>query len=95
MVGDEFPEWGNQGPLSIGGSPVNIHLYVDDVDDVVRRAVDAGAKSLIPIGDQFYGDRSGRIQDPFGHVWVISTHKEDVPPDELMQRFEEFMAQQG
>jgi PhnB protein len=65
---------------------VRIGLYVDDVDDVVKRAVAAGAKVLIPVADQFYGDRSGRLEDPFGHVWIVGTHKEDVSPEEIARR---------
>jgi PhnB protein len=88
MVKDEFPEWGDLGPKSPGDSPVRIALYVEHVDEVAARAVAAGAKILIPVEDQFYGDRSGRLQDPFGHVWIISTHKEDVSPDEMQRRMD-------
>jgi PhnB protein len=73
-------------PITLGGSPVTIHLYFDDVDAVVRQAVAAGAKLLIPVSDQFYGDRSGRLQDPFGHVWIVATHQEDVSPEEMQKR---------
>jgi PhnB protein len=90
MVADEFPEWGNCGPKSAGDSPVRIALYVEDVDEVVKRAVAAGAKVLIPVADQFYGDRSGRLADPFGHVWIVSTHKEDVSPSEMQKRMDAF-----
>lgn len=90
MLADENPEYGNRSPESLGGSPVNISLYVEDVDEVARRAVAAGAKLLIPVADQFYGDRSGRLEDPFGHVWIISTHKEDVSPEEVQKRFAAF-----
>lgn len=86
MLSDEFPEYGMRGPKSIGGSPVTIHLYVEDVDAVARRAVSAGAKELAPVTDQFHGDRSGKFEDPFGHVWYIATHKEDVPVDEIQKR---------
>ena len=88
MVKDEFPEWGDRSPDPAGGSPVRIGLYVDDVDEVAKRAVAAGAKILIPVGDQFYGDRSGRLADPFGHIWIISTHKEDVSPEEMKRRMD-------
>jgi PhnB protein len=88
MVADEFPEWGDLGPKSVADSAVRIVLYVDDVDEVAKRAVTAGAKVLIPVADQFYGDRSGRLADPFGHVWIIATHKEDVSPDEMRKRME-------
>lgn len=86
MLADEFPEMGFRGPKSLGGSPVHIHLYVEDVDQVAKRAVAAGAKLLRPVADQFYGDRSGSVEDPFGHVWHVATHKEDVPPAELKKR---------
>jgi PhnB protein len=86
MLADESPELGARSPQSIGGTPVTIHLYVDDVDAVARRAVDAGAQLMRPIADQFYGDRNGSVADPFGHMWWISTHKEDVPPDEMKRR---------
>lgn len=88
MLADEFPEMNIRGPRSIGGSAVTLHLYVDDVDDVARRAVAAGAKLLRPVEDQFYGDRTGTLEDPFGHVWMIATHREDVSSDELQKRFE-------
>lgn len=77
-----------RGPLAIGGTPVMLHLYVEDVDAVVQRAVDEGATILRPVEDQFYGDRGGKLRDPFGHVWWIATHKEDVSPEELRARAE-------
>ncbi len=86
MLADEFPEIEARGPQSLGGSPVNILLYVEDVDRVFSQAVAAGAKVLQPVKDQFYGDRSGGVTDPFGHVWFIATHKEDVPPEEMKKR---------
>ena len=86
MVSDEFPDWGNVGPRPGVPSPVRIGLYVDDVDATVRRAVAAGAKVLIPVADQFYGDRSARLEDPFGHTWIVATHKEDVSPEEIVRR---------
>ena len=86
MLSDEFPEYGGKAPTTLGGSPVNIHLYVEDVDGFVKRAVEAGAKEKKPITDQFYGDRSGQIEDPFGHLWWVATHKEDVPPEEMQRR---------
>lgn len=88
MLCDEFPEMGAQGPESIGGTPVMMHLYVEDVDALVERAVNAGGKLERPVADQFYGDRAGLVVDPFGHKWWISTHVEDVPPDELKKRSE-------
>jgi PhnB protein len=86
MLADEFPEMGARSPKSIGGTPVSLLLYVTDVDAVVPRAVAAGAKVVQPIQDKFYGDRSGNIEDPFGHKWTIATHKEDVSPEELERR---------
>lgn len=86
MLADEFPEYHNVSPESLGGSPVVIHLYVKDVDAVAERAVDAGAEIVFPIEDQFYGDRSGRVKDPFGHMWILSTHKEDLSADEIKER---------
>ena len=95
MLSDEFPEMDVRSPQSIGGSPTAIYLYVDNVDAVADRAVTQGGKLVRPVEDKFYGDRSGTLQDPFGHVWHLATHKEDVPPDELRKRAETFMKQQG
>ena len=86
MLADEFPQMGARGPHSVGGTPVQLMLYVDHVDVVVERAVAAGARLLRPVEDQFYGDRTGAIEDPFGHHWQIATHKEDVAPEELQRR---------
>ncbi len=86
MLADEFPEMGFRSPQSLGGSPVAIHLYVEDVDGVVGQAVAAGAKLVKEVKDQFYGDRNGSIEDPFGHVWYVSTHKEDITPEEMEKR---------
>src|SRR2546423_814803 len=86
MLADEHPEMGARGPESFGGSPISIMLYVEDVDAVVAKALAAGAKAQRPIVDQFYGDRSGSVTDPFGHVWHISTHKEDISPVEMQKR---------
>lgn len=88
MLADEFPEMGFLGPEARGGSPVHLHLYVEDVDALVDGALAAGAKLVRPIDDQFYGDRSGTVQDPFGHVWHVATHVEDVPEEELRVRAE-------
>ncbi|HET8562864.1 MAG TPA: VOC family protein [Candidatus Binatia bacterium] len=95
MLADEFPDMGSRSPQSIGGTGVSLHLYNKDVDSCFNRAVAAGAKVLRPVQDQFYGDRSGTVEDPFGHVWTISTHKEDLSPEELRKRAEAFMKQQG
>lgn len=86
MLADEFPEMNYRAPVMDGSSPVSILLYVEDVDGIVERAVAAGAKILKPVQDQFYGDRSGFIQDPFGHLWGVATHKEDVSPEEMEER---------
>jgi PhnB protein len=86
MLADEFPEMNFRSPRAVGGTPVTIHLYVNDVDKVMKKAVAAGAKLLRPVTDQFYGDRSGSLEDPFGHVWHIATHIEDVPMKELKKR---------
>jgi PhnB protein len=86
MLADEHPEIGARGPRAFGGSPVAMMLYVKDVDATVKEALAAGAKVVRPVEDKFYGDRSGTIEDPFGHHWHVSTHKEDVPPDEMERR---------
>ena len=86
MLSDEFPEIGARSPQSLGGSPVGIHLYVEDADAIFSQAVAAGAKIKRPIADQFYGDRLGGVEDPFGHTWWISTHKEDLSPQEIERR---------
>jgi PhnB protein len=87
MLSDEFPEYGGISPETLGGSPMKMHLYVDDVDAFAERAVAAGAKITRPIADQFYGDRSGYIADPFGYTWIVATHKEMVSLEELQKRF--------
>ena len=86
MLADEFPDRGILGPKSVGGTPVIVSVYVEDVDDVVDRAVKAGAKLLRPVEDQFYGDRTGQFEDPFGHRWSVATHVEDVSPEEMAKR---------
>ena len=88
MLSDEYPEMGQRSPKAFGGSPVTISVYVDDVDAVFERAVRAGAKELRGVQDQFYGDRSGQFEDPFGHKWSVATHVEDVSPDEMNRRVE-------
>lgn len=85
MLVDEMPEWGALGPKSLKGSPVTIHLYVADVDAVVARAVAAGAKITMPVADMFWGDRYGKIEDPFGHHWSVGTHIRDVTPEAMQQ----------
>ena len=86
MLADEYPDYGNVSPKTLGGSSVRLHMYVEDVDAFFEKAVAAGAKVLIPVADQFYGDRSGRLEDPFGHVWHVATHTEDVSPEEMERR---------
>jgi PhnB protein len=86
MLADEHPEMGYVGPKQIGGTPVTIGVYVEDVDKTFDAAVKAGAKSLRPVENQFYGDRSGQFEDPFGHRWNIQTHVEDVSPEEMAKR---------
>jgi PhnB protein len=95
MLSDEYPEMDVRSPESIGGTPVAIYLYVDDVDATARQAVAAGATLTRPVTDQFYGDRSGALTDPFGHRWFIATHKEDVSVAEIKRRYEAMMRQQG
>lgn len=86
MLSDECPEYNSLSPLTIGGTAVSIVLYVEDVDTVVSRALAAGATVLMPVADQFWGDRMGTVADPFGHKWSIATHKEDVSADEISIR---------
>jgi PhnB protein len=90
MLVDVFPEWGSVGPRSLNGSPVTIHLYVEDVDGFVERAVAAGAKRTMPIEDTFWGDRYGQIEDPFGHHWSVATHIRDVSPEEIDKGAQQF-----
>jgi PhnB protein len=94
MMGDEFPEMGFKSPESLGGSPVSFCVYVEDVDAQFAKAVAAGAKVMKPVQDQFYGDRSGTVVDPFGHTWTLATHKEDLTPEQIQQRYAACMQQQ-
>jgi PhnB protein len=91
MISDEYPEMHIQSPQTLGGTPVGIHVYVSDVDALNQRAVAAGATVQRPIADQFYGDRSVTLGDPFGHRWFFATHKEDLSPEELNKRGEAAM----
>jgi PhnB protein len=91
MIGDEVPDRSDPSPKTLGGSPVSLFVYVEDVDDVFRRAVEAGAEGVEPPGDRFYGDRVATIHDPFGHRWNIATHVEDVSPQEMERRATEAM----
>ena len=86
MLADEHPEMGARGPRTIGGSPISLVLYVEDVDATVTRAVEAGAKLTRPVANQFYGDRTGGVEDPFGHAWYVATHVEDVSEEEMKKR---------
>ncbi|MDT9687259.1 VOC family protein [Streptomyces sp. P9(2023)] len=91
MLADEFPDMGFRSPKAIGGTPVTLHAYVEDVDAVFAAALARGAKELRPVRNEFYGDRTGQFEDPFGHRWSIATHIEDVPAEEMKKRGEEAM----
>ena len=91
MLADEFPEMGYRSPPSLGGSPVSILLYVEDVDALFSRAVAAGGTETMAVADQFDGDRRGTLTDPFGHVWLLASRTEDVSVEQLQKRFEEMM----
>lgn len=95
MLADEMPKMGFRSPQSIGGASISLLLYVEDVDTRFRQATDAGAKVLRPVQDQFYGDRTGTLEDPFGHVWTLATHTEDVSMEEINRRAEAYFQQQG
>lgn len=88
MLADEAPEMGYRSPRSLGGTATGLMLYVENVDEVFDRAITAGATANQPVKDQFYGDRSGTVIDPFGHMWTIATHVEDVPPEDMQRRME-------
>ncbi len=91
MLADEHPDMGYRGPKALGGSPVSLMIYVPDVDNRVRVAAEAGARITQPVQDKFYGDRNGQLEDPFGHVWTISTHIEDVSLAEIELRLKKMM----
>ena len=93
MLADEQPSMGIKGPTHFGGTPVTLHVYVEDVDAVFARALAAGARELRPVADQFYGDRSGMFVDPFGHQWNVASHTEDVSAAEMHRRASEAMRQ--
>jgi PhnB protein len=95
MLADEMPDMGIKSPESLGGAGVSIMLYVEDVDTAFARAIAAGGKELRPLADQFYGDRTGTLMDPYGHTWTIGTHTEDLSEEEVETRFQEMMQQQG
>ena len=86
MLADESPDWGAAGPRTVGGTPVTIHVYLEDVDDVFAKALAAGATEVRAVTDEFYGDRSGQFDDPWGHRWNVASHVEDVPPEEMAKR---------
>jgi PhnB protein len=86
MLADQQPEMGYVSPATLGGTPVSIMIYVEDVDTIFNQAIAAGGESVKPLQDQFYGDRSGSLKDPFGHMWHVATHKEDVSPEEMDKR---------
>ncbi len=93
MIGDSHlflaqanPEWGNKSPQDLGGTPVILSLYVEDADAAAKRAIDAGCTEIMPVADQFWGDRYGQVQDPYGHVWAVCTHVEDVSDEEIQKR---------
>ncbi|MET7754643.1 VOC family protein [Streptomyces sp. NPDC005389] len=89
MLADEFPEIGFRSPRTVGGTPITLHVYVSDVDAVFARALARGAKELSAVKDEFYGDRTGQFEDPFGHRWNVASHIEDVPAEEMAKRAEE------
>ena len=91
MLADEFPDMGQRSPRALGGSPVTVSIYVEDVDAVFAKALDAGAKQIRAVETQFYGDRSGQFVDPFGHLWSVATHVEDVSPEEMARRAAKLM----
>lgn len=93
MLSDEYPEYGIQGPEAFGGCGTSIHLHVDDVDSMTQRAVSAGAKIVMEPTDQFYGERTSKVRDPFGHEWLLGSHIEDVSREEMQRRFDELMAE--
>jgi PhnB protein len=95
MLADEFPELGILSPQSLGGSPVSISLFVEDADALASQAIAAGAKVLRPVVDQFWGERFGKFEDPFGHIWLIQTRTEEVSPEEMQRRYDELMKQGG
>ena len=93
MLADEMPEMGSKSPKAYGGSPVNFYVYLGNVDAAWKRAVDAGAKVVMPLADMFWGDRTGRLEDPFGHSWSLAEHVKDVTPEEIKKGQEAFFKQ--
>ncbi|RAP64653.1 glyoxalase [Achromobacter sp. HZ01] len=95
MLMDDFPEWGSLGPKALKGTPVTLHLYVEDVDAAIKQAVAAGAQVTMPPADMFWGDRYGQVVDPYGHRWSIATHKFDLTPDEIRENMAKMGDMQG
>lgn len=95
MLADEFPDMGYRSPHSLGGSPVSVLLYVEDVDVQFKKALAAGAKEMLPVQDQFDGDRRGTLVDPFGHIWLLASRKEEISLEEMKRRFETMIKQGG
>jgi PhnB protein len=95
MLADEMPGGGNRAPTSLGGTSASVFLYVPDIDSSFKQAVDAGAKADMAPADMFWGDRFGKLTDPFGHSWAMATHKEDVAPEEMRKRMEQERAKMG
>lgn len=92
MMADENPDWQTKSPQTLGGNPMVLGLYVPDVDQSFQKAIEAGATELMPVKDEFYGDRTGQVMDPFGYKWMIATHKEDVPPEEMQIRMDKMFS---
>jgi len=92
MLVDEMPEWGSLGPKALKGSPVTVHLYVEDVDATVAKAVAAGAKVTMPVAEMFWGDRYGQLEDPFGHRWSVATHTRDLTPAQISEGMQKMMS---
>lgn len=92
MLSDENPEWGSKSPETLGGTPVALLIYTEDADAAFERALKAGCTVEMPLADMFWGDRYGKVKDPFGHIWQIATHKEDVPPEEMGKRAQQYFA---
>ncbi len=94
MISDSCPDESFKSPNALGGTPVSLMLYVEDVDSVFKKAIELGATEVRPVHDQFYGDRAGTLQDPFGHIWTIGTHKEDLSEQEINQRMADLMSKE-
>ncbi len=92
MLNDDFPEWGSKGPKGLGGTPITVHLYVEDADKAFKKAVKAGASVTVPLSDMFWGDRYGLLTDPFGHRWSIATHKKDLTRAQMAKAAKAAMA---